>query len=144
MIFRQFFEKGSSTFTYLLADESTLEAILIDPVYDEVSRDLQFITELGLKLVYILNTHLHADHVTGSGALKRHLPLVKTAICKDAKAKADLLLTDGMILKFGKSEIKCISTPGHTNGCMSFYCENGGSGMVFTGDALLIRGMQID
>jgi sulfur dioxygenase len=144
MIFRQLFDKDSSTFTYILGDEVTRKAVIIDPVYEQVDRDLELINELGLSLTLIINTHCHADHITGSGMLKSQIENSQSAIAKSSNAKADLMLLDGMVLTFGKYELKSISTPGHTAGCMSFYIQNtgsGGNGMVFTGDILLIRGL---
>jgi sulfur dioxygenase len=142
MIFRQLFDKESSTFTYILGDEITRKSIIIDPVFEQVDRDLELIHELGLSLTLILNTHCHADHVTGSGELKRRVDGSQSAIAQSSNAKADLMLVDGMVLSFGENELKCISTTGHTNGCMSFYIKDSGfgNGMVFTGDTLLIRG----
>jgi sulfur dioxygenase len=136
MIFQQLFEHESSTYTYLLADEQTREAILIDSVYETVDRDMKLLQELGLNLKYIIDTHIHADHVTGAGLLRTKTS-AKTAVSKGANVECvDLPLNDGDELKFGKHSLKAIMTPGHTNSCMTFYCE----GMLFTGDVLFIRG----
>ncbi len=136
LIFHQFFESESSTYTYLLADRAGGESVLIDPVYETIDRDLNWVRELGLKLVYVLDTHVHADHVTGAGEIRRRTG-AKTALSASAGvACADVSLRDGDELAFGRFRVRALETPGHTDGCMSFYCE----GRVFTGDALLIRG----
>lgn len=137
MFFRQLFEHESSTYTYLLADEETKEAILIDPVLETVERDKKLISELGFDLKYILETHVHADHITGSFNLKKYFPNAKSVVHKDGGTECtDVLISDNDVLEFGSYKVKAISTPGHTNGCTSYYVN----GMVFTGDALLIRG----
>lgn len=137
LYFQQLFEKESSTYTYLLADTQTKEAVIIDPVLETVERDLKLIKELGFSLKYVLDTHVHADHITGSGRLKEH---TQCQICISEHSGADcadVYLRDGEIIKFGSFEITAIQTPGHTNGCMSYYIEK--TAMVFTGDSLLIR-----
>lgn len=136
LIFYQMFETETSTYTYLLADAATKEAILIDPVLETAQRDLALIAELGLKLVYVLDTHIHADHVTGAGFIRDQTG-AKTAVGEGAKVTCvDISLKDGQELSFGSHAVKAIATPGHTDSCTSFYAD----GMVFTGDALLIRG----
>lgn len=136
LIFQQLFEAQSSTYTYLLADAVSKEAVLIDTVIETVDRDLKLISELGLNLIYVLDTHIHADHVTGAGEIRKRTG-VKTAVPKTANVPcADLNLTDGDEIKFGEFLIKALETPGHTDASLSFYCEE----MVFTGDVLLIRG----
>ncbi|XP_037908287.1 persulfide dioxygenase ETHE1, mitochondrial-like [Hermetia illucens] len=136
--FRQLFDTDTSTYTYLLADLNTKEAVIIDPVLEQAKRDAQLVKELGLTLKYALNTHMHADHVTGTGYLKRLLPGTQSVIAKFSGAKADKHLDDNEIVQFGRHKIEAICTPGHTNGCMSFIVHE--QGLVFTGDALLIRG----
>lgn len=136
MIFHQLFEKESSSYTYLLADPITREAILIDPVLETVDRDLNLIEELDLNLLYIFETHIHADHITGSSEIKKRTG-AKSAVAKKAGVCcADLELIDNEEVKFGRYTLKILETPGHTSESLSFYCE----GMVFTGDSLLIRG----
>lgn len=136
IIFHQLFEPESSTYTYLIADKTTREAIIIDPVIETVDRDIHLINELGLKLQYTLDTHVHADHITAASELRARLKC-KSAISEDAHVDCiDVPLKDGQEIKFGSFTIKALSTPGHTDSCMSFYMD----GMVFTGDALLIRG----
>lgn len=135
IIFHQLFESESSTYTYIIADKKTKEAAIIDPVLETVDRDLKLIDELGLKLIYALDTHIHADHVTGAGELRKRLGL-KTAVSADAEVQCvDIPLEDGQELLLGDKTIKVIATPGHTNTCLTFAFE----GMIFTGDALLIR-----
>lgn len=136
LIFHQLFEAESSTYTYLLADSETKEAILIDPVLETVDRDLKLLGELGLRLVYVLDTHVHADHVTGAGILRERTG-AKTGVGVGGNvACADLALVDGQTLSFGRFSVRVLATPGHTDSCVSYVCE----GRVFTGDALLIRG----
>ena len=138
LIFRQLFESISCTYTYLLGDAQTKEAVIIDPVLETVDRDAKLIAEMDLTLKYAMNTHVHADHVTGSGLLKQKIPGAKSVIAAVSQAKADVLLNHGDKVKFGQFEIEARSTPGHTDGCMSFIFHQGE--MAFTGDALLIRG----
>ncbi len=136
LIFHQLFDPETSTYTYLLGDRESREAVLIDPVIANVDRDLTLLQELDLTLIYLLESHVHADHVTGAGELRRRTG-AKVAVSRQAKVEcADIHLEDGQELKFGNQTVRALATPGHTDGCMSFYI----SGMVFTGDALLIRG----
>lgn len=136
--FRQLFDSVSSTYTYLLADLTTKDAIIIDPVLEHVKRDTQLINELGLHLKYAMNTHMHADHITGTGYLKKLLPDVESVISQNSGAQADKHINNGDVVEFGRHQIKAISTPGHTNGCMTYV--NYEQGIAFTGDTLLIRG----
>jgi len=138
LIFRQLFEARSSTYTYLLADAVTKEAILIDPVVDTAERDAQFIRDLGLTLKFGLNTHVHADHITGTGKLKELLPGSQSVIAAVSTAKADVHLQDYEAVSFGSRKVYAVRTPGHTVGCMSYVLDD--CSAVFTGDALLIRG----
>ncbi|PIR23378.1 MAG: Zn-dependent hydrolase [Deltaproteobacteria bacterium CG11_big_fil_rev_8_21_14_0_20_45_16] len=135
-LYYQLFEAESHTYTYILGDWHTREAVIIDPVLETHERDLELLKEEELKLQYILETHVHADHITGAASLKEKTS-AKICLSEHSGAlRADILLKDGQELKFGKHEVKCLTTPGHTDGCMSYYCED----RVFTGDALLIRG----
>ena len=116
------FDRDSCTYTYLLADVNSKEAILIDPVIDLAERDAEVLKDLGYKLVYAINTHLHADHITGTGLLKKLVPTCKSVISKASGAKADLFLEPGDKLKFGRHVLEVRGTPGHTNGnnkCLS-------------------------
>ncbi|KAH8875912.1 Persulfide dioxygenase ETHE1 isoform 3 [Schistosoma japonicum] len=137
LIFRQLFEKVSSTYTYLLADARTKDAIIIDPVLETVERDRKLISQLNLKLGPIINTHLHADHVTGSGLLKQ-IPGSFSMLSYYVGAKVDKIIKHGDFIRFGNFELECRSTPGHTVGCMTLVLHS--AGIAFTGDALLIRG----
>ncbi|KAI8470278.1 MAG: ETHE1 protein, mitochondrial precursor [Monoraphidium minutum] len=143
VIFRQLFDTTSSTYTYLLADPATADAVLIDPVLEQVERDLEIVDQLGLNLVEVTNTHCHADHITGSGKIKALRKGVRSSIAAASGAAGDVKLADGDALRFGRLALRVIATPGHTSGCISFYLPPAGpvsGGMVFTGDALLIRG----
>lgn len=135
-IFYQLFEKESSTYTYLLGDVKTAEAIIIDPVSETVERDLKLINDLGLKLKYILETHVHADHITGSGVLRNRTGAQIALGAANDSSCADISLKDGDEIKFGAHKITAIETPGHTKGCLTYFLDN----MLFTGDTLLIRG----
>ena len=138
MIFRQLFDPQSSTYTYLLADSATREAVLIDPVFEHARRDAALIEELGLKLLYTLETHVHADHVTGAWLLKRRLGS-GIALSADAGAEGgDRGLADGDRIAFGRRSLEARATPGHTGGCLTYVLDD--RSMAFTGDALLIRG----
>ncbi|MBE9169188.1 MBL fold metallo-hydrolase [Pleurocapsales cyanobacterium LEGE 06147] len=137
MLLRQLFDRDTWTYTYLIADLNTKEAVLVDPVLEQVERDLQLIKELGLTLRYCLETHIHADHVTGTGKL-RELTGCQGIVPEHAEAAcADRFIQDGEVLKVGEIEIKAIATPGHTDSHMS-YLVNGSN--VLTGDSLFIRG----
>lgn len=146
LLFRQLFEKDSSTYTYLLADVSHPEkpALLIDPVDKTVDRDVALIRELGLKLIYAMNTHVHADHVTGTGLLKSKVPGVQSVISKASNAVADLFVEPGDKICIGDLFLEVRPTPGHTCGCVTYVTGEGPEQpqprMAFTGDALLIRG----
>jgi len=131
---------GSSTLTYLLGDVASGEAILIDPVLEQVERDLAEISRLGLKLVLALNTHCHADHVTGTGQLKKRVPGLQSVISKASTACADRYVKPNDLIEWagGKRTLRVLGTPGHTNGCVSFFDD--AVGAVFSGDALFING----
>jgi glyoxylase-like metal-dependent hydrolase (beta-lactamase superfamily II) len=136
MIFRQLFEPDTSTYSYLLGCERTRRACLIDPVASEVEGYVSRLKELDLTLMYTLETHVHADHVTGAGWLRDRLGS-KSVVHRDAGAAcADLLVTDGVVLQVGELVFEVRHTPGHTNGCVSYVLAD----RVFTGDALLIDG----
>src|SRR5262245_31212061 len=138
LIFRQLFDPQSSTYTYLLACSRTEEALLIDPVFEQVRRDAAQIGELGLRLLYTVETHIHADHVTGAALLKRRLGSRIAVSAATGAEGADLYLKHGDRLHFGNRHIEARATPGHTHGCMSFVLDD--ESMAFTGDTLLIRG----
>ena len=138
MIFRQLFDPQSSTYTYLLADPGTREAVLIDPVFEQARRDAALVEELGLKLRWTLETHVHADHVTGAWLLKQKLGSGIALSRRSGANGADLYLDDFQEIHFGKRHLEARPTPGHTNGCMTYVLDD--RSMAFTGDAVLIRG----
>ncbi|KAJ0971675.1 hypothetical protein J5N97_019634 [Dioscorea zingiberensis] len=146
LLFRQLFEKESSTYTYLLADVGHPEkpALLVDPVDRTVDRDLSLVKDLGLKLIYAMNTHVHADHITGTGLIKSLMPCVESVISRASNAKADLLVEHGDKIYFGNLFLEVRATPGHTLGCVTYVTGDGPDQprprMAFTGDTLLIRG----
>ncbi len=132
----QLFDPISSTFTYVLVDPGTRDAVMIDPVdsqFDAYSALLDFER---LKLRYVLETHNHADHVTGSGRLRERTGARAATPLGCGIVAADLQLVDGEALHFGRETIHALATPGHTAGSMSFLWRN----CVFTGDSLLIGG----
>lgn len=137
LLFRQFFDPESSTYTYLIADNHTKEAVLVDPVLEQVERDLQIINELGLTLRYCLETHIHADHITGAGQLRRKTGCQVIVPQYSQTRSADRTLSDGEILKVGSVPIAAIATPGHTNSHLAYLVSQS---HLLTGDALLIRG----
>jgi sulfur dioxygenase len=138
MIFRQLFDQASSTFTYLLADEQAREAILIDPVFEQHTRDAALIRELGLSLSLTLDTHCHADHVTGAWLMKQRLGSRIGLSEAYAAENVDLALAHADRIVFGAQALDVRGTPGHTAGCLSFVTAD--QRRVFTGDALLVRG----
>jgi sulfur dioxygenase len=137
MLFRQLFDQDSSTYTYLLADEATREAVLIDPVFEQFERDRTLLEELQLVLRYVLDTHVHADHVTSSGLLRDQLG-AKTIMSERAGVVcSDVQVKHGDRVQFGQHALEVRETPGHTSGCLTYVCHE--ARMAFTGDALLIR-----
>ncbi|XP_058874664.1 persulfide dioxygenase ETHE1, mitochondrial-like [Acipenser ruthenus] len=138
LIFRQLFEKQSCTYSYLLADDTTKEALIIDPVLETTERDLRVIQQLGLRLLYAVNTHVHADHVTGSGCLKTAIPECRSVLSEASGGQADIHVKEGQALKFGRFALSVRSTPGHTDGCVTLVLND--LSLAFTGDTLLIRG----
>ena len=141
MIFRQLFDRESCTYTYLLGDRAAAEAALVDPVREHVARDLALVAELDLRLVHVLETHVHADHVTGAGELRRATGCTTHVAREGGAPCADDALEGGSVVRFGAIELRALATPGHTGGCMSYLVgEDGRFDRVLTGDALLIRG----
>uniref|UniRef100_A0A336M0A0 Persulfide dioxygenase ETHE1, mitochondrial n=1 Tax=Culicoides sonorensis TaxID=179676 RepID=A0A336M0A0_CULSO len=136
--FRQLFDEATWTYSYILADLTSRQSVIIDPVLEKAERDATLLKELNLDLKWAMNTHMHADHITGTGYLKKLLPKTQSVIGKASGAQADRYLVDKETVKFGKFEIEAVSTPGHTNGCMTFIVHD--QACAFTGDALLIRG----
>ncbi len=140
----QLFDAASCTFTYILFDAASREAVIIDPVDQQLQRDLQVLREQGLKLVWAIETHAHADHITSAGLLAEHAG-ARTAAPEGCQiGTAAVQLADGQVLQFGGQQLRCLHTPGHTAGSMSFVWEADGSGgparHVFSGDTLLIGG----
>jgi glyoxylase-like metal-dependent hydrolase (beta-lactamase superfamily II)/rhodanese-related sulfurtransferase len=138
LVFRQLFDATSSTYTYLLGDSDSGQALLIDPVFEHERRDTALLRELGLTLTTTLDTHVHADHVTGAWLHKRrHGSVIALAAAAGAQGP-DRHLQHGDKVAFGRRHLQVRATPGHTNGCLSFVLDD--ERMAFTGDALLIRG----
>jgi glyoxylase-like metal-dependent hydrolase (beta-lactamase superfamily II)/rhodanese-related sulfurtransferase len=138
LVFRQLFDAASSTYTYLLGDHASGQCVLIDPVFEQVPRDAALIAELGLQLMWALDTHVHADHVTGAWRLRERLGS-RIALSADSGASgADRLLRHGERIEFGKRWLEVRATPGHTAGCLSYVLDD--QTRAFTGDCLLIRG----
>ncbi|MBL8362924.1 MAG: MBL fold metallo-hydrolase [Rubrivivax sp.] len=138
MIFRQLFDPVSSTYSYLLGDDSRGEAVLIDPVFEHARRDSALLRELGLRLVATLDTHVHADHVTGAWLLKSRLGSRIAGAAAGGAQGLDVPLAHGDTVAFGRRTLIVRATPGHTDGCLSFVLDD--ESLAFTGDALLIRG----
>ena len=138
MIFRQLFDPVSCTWTYLLAEPDSKKAALIDPVFEHHARDAALIRELGLDLVYTLDTHIHADHVTGAWLMKRAFGSQIALSGRYGVGEVDAPLDQGDALTFGNLADEVRATPGHTSGCLTYILA--GQGCAFTGDALLIRG----
>lgn len=138
MLFRQLFDPETSTYSYLLADEGSRKAVLIDSVREQVTRDVELIEQLGLELVAAVETHVHADHVTGAGLLRNRLGCRIVVGVHSGVRTADVLVAQGEAVSFGRHVLEARETPGHTSGCTSYVCHE--AGMAFTGDALLVRG----
>ena len=141
MLFRQLFDRESCTYTYLVADDSGPDAsarvaALFDPVREHVARDLELLAELGVRLTHIFETHVHADHITGAGELRKRTG-AKSYVARDGGAPcADVPLVDGDVVRVGAIEVRVLATPGHTSDCLSFFLGD----RVLTGDALFVRG----
>ncbi|HWH46621.1 MAG TPA: MBL fold metallo-hydrolase [Burkholderiales bacterium] len=138
MIFRQLFDPQSSTYTYLLGDTRSREAVLIDTVFEQARRDAALVAELELRLRWTLETHVHADHVTGASILKRQFGSAIALAQNSGATGADRYLAQGDTIEFGMRHLQVRATPGHTNGCLTYVLDD--ESMAFTGDCLLIRG----
>jgi len=136
MIFKQVFDKKSSTYTYLIASSKGREALIIDPVLDNVEDYLKLLTELDLKLVKVIDTHIHADHVTGASKLKDKTKCT-TIMGENTPANSvEIKVKDEEIIKLDHLKIRALYTPGHTSDSYSFLMDN----YLFSGDTLLING----
>lgn len=138
LVFRQLFDPQSSTYTYLLGDRASGAAVLIDPVFEQVRRDTALLGELGLKLIATLETHVHADHVTGAWLLKRRTGSRIMLAAASGAEGADRTLGQDDVVAFGGRRLLVRATPGHTNSCLTYVLDD--HSMAFTGDCLLIRG----
>jgi len=132
----QLFDPVSSTYTYLMFDEVSRDAIIIDPVHEQLQRDLAVLKQYGVRLKYVAETHAHADHITSAAALIEHTGAIAATPMFCGVLPAALQLKDGDVLSFGSQSIKALHTPGHTAGSMCFLWQSN----VFTGDTLLIGG----
>lgn len=140
MIFRQLFDKDSSTYSYLVADDDTREAVLIDAVLEQTPRYLQLLSELGLELKIAMDTHTHADHITALGKLREETGC-RTLMGEQAGSScASGNFHDEQLIRVGRLELTALHTPGHTDDSYSFLLEHDGQPYLFSGDTLLIRG----
>jgi len=137
MLFRQLFDRESSTYTYLIADRASAEALLVDAVLEQVERDLKLLKELGLTLRYCLETHVHADHITGASQLREATGCVSVVPAQAQVNCADRFIHPGETLQVGTVEVQAIATPGHTDSHMAYLVNRS---HLLTGDALFIRG----
>jgi sulfur dioxygenase len=139
LMFKQLFDSTSFTYTYIIADLNSKSCILIDPVLEKVERDIKLLKEFDLDLKYILDTHVHADHVTGTSKLMETFPNSSWVIGTKNKPNINFqrvqYVKDDDEISVDDIKLKVLETPGHTNGCISFYSD----GRVFTGDTILVR-----
>lgn len=140
MIFRQLFEPQSSTYTYLIGCEQTGEAALIDPVLETVERDLALLKDLGLTLKYTIETHIHADHVTGAARLRAVTGSRAAVPERSGASHADVAVREGEPIRIGTLSIEPLYTPGHTDDHHAYLIRSADGARVFTGDALMIDG----
>jgi len=138
LLLRQCFDADTGTYTYLLADPASAEGVLIDPVFSQHGRDLALIRELGISLVATLDTHVHADHVSGAWLLQRATGCAIGLAERAGAENVTLPLVEGDRVCFGARYLEVLATPGHTAGCLTFVLDD--QSAAFTGDALLIRG----
>ena len=138
LLLRQCFDADTGTYTYLLADPASGEGVLIDPVFSQHGRDLALIRELSIALVATLDTHVHADHVSGAWLLQRATGCAIGLAERAGAENVSLPLVEGDRVRFGGRQLAVLATPGHTDGCLTFVLDD--QSAAFTGDALLIRG----
>ena len=136
MIFKQVFDQKSSTYTYLIASSKGREALIIDPVLENVEDYLELLTELDLKLVKVIDTHIHADHITGASKLKDKTRCATIMGENTPADSVEIKVKDEEIIKLDHLKIKALYTPGHTSDSYSFLMDN----YLFSGDTLLING----
>ncbi len=136
MLFRQLFDKSSSTYTYLIASAKGREALIIDPVLENVEQYIKFLNELDLKLVKVIDTHIHADHITAASKLKNKTNCTTIMGEHTPSDAVEIKVKDNEIIYVDKLEIKVIYTPGHTKDSYSFIMDD----YLFSGDTLLING----
>ena len=136
MLFRQLFDKTSSTYTYLVASAKGREALIIDPVLDNVDKYIALLNELNLKLVKVIDTHIHADHITGASKLKDQTKCITIMGDQTPAEAVEIKVKDEEIIKLDQLKIKALHTPGHTPDSFSFLINN----YLFAGDTLLING----
>jgi glyoxylase-like metal-dependent hydrolase (beta-lactamase superfamily II) len=135
MLFRQLFDPPTSSYTYLLVDEEAREGVIVDPVREQLERDEKLVRELGITLRYTIETHIHADHVTAAGRLKERFGCRQVVPRRGGPDCAEVKVSEGDVLSFGRCALRAIEVPGHTVGCTAWL----GDGFVLTGDALLVR-----
>ena len=136
MILKQLFDQKSSTYTYLIASSKGREALIIDPVLENVENYIQLLTELDLRLVKVIDTHIHADHITGAGKLKDNTKCI-TIMGNHTPADAvEMKVNDDEVIELDKLKLRALYTPGHTSDSFSFLIDN----YLFSGDTLLING----
>ena len=136
MFFRQFFDKTSSTYTYLVASTKGREALIIDPVLENVEKYIELLNKLNLKLVKVIDTHIHADHITGASKLKDQTKCITIMGDQTPADAVEIKVKDEEIIKLDQLKIKALYTPGHTSDSFSFLMNN----YLFSGDTLLING----
>jgi glyoxylase-like metal-dependent hydrolase (beta-lactamase superfamily II) len=136
----QLLDARSSTCTYLLGDDASGEAVLIDPVEEQFDRDLAVLKSHGLKLTWVIETHVHADHITSAAHLAASTGAFISVPVACGVTGATRQVSDGEIIRFGQSQLKALHTPGHTAGSTCYLLQAEGQGHVFTGDTLLIGG----
>lgn len=140
MILRQLFDHDTWTYTYLLADPASRDAVIIDPVVEKMPLYQQLMKELGLKLKYGIDTHVHADHVTALGALRETFGARSIHGYGSTATGIDRFVKDGETVDFGGLSLTALATPGHTDDSFSYLFTGAETPMVFTGDTLFIRG----